>query len=228
METDSKTTGNSISRCFLVICAGYITCLLLSNLVAGKLTSVFGMTLPAAVILFPLTYILGDIITEVYGFRKARTAIWLGFSANAFAVLVYMAVIALPHPDFWHGQEAYRTVLGTTPRIFAASLAGYLFGEFSNAVILSRLKVRTNGRMLWLRTILSTIVGEALDTIIFITISFAGIIDSGTLITMMLCQYLFKVAYEVICTPATYWCVGMIKRVECIDTFDRDISYRPF
>ena len=228
METDSKTTGNSISRCFLVICAGYITCLLLSNLVAGKLTSVFGMTLPAAVILFPLTYILGDIITEVYGFRKARTAIWLGFSANAFAVLVYMGVIALPHPDFWHGQEAYRTVLGTTPRIFAASLAGYLFGEFSNAVILSRLKVRTNGRMLWLRIILSTIVGEALDTIIFITISFAGIIDGGTLITMMLCQYLFKVAYEVICTPATYWCVGMIKRVECIDTFDRDISYRTF
>ena len=187
---------NTVSRLFMIFAVLYVTCLLLSNLIAGKMWAVTGaITLPAAVILFPVTYIFGDIFTEVYGFRKARTVIWLGFGCSFFAVAVYLVTIALPHPSFWTGQDAYAAVLGTTPRVAAASFIGYLFGEFSNSVILSRLKVFTQGKRLWVRTILSTVVGEGLDSVIFITISFWGTMDAGTLLQMILFQYLFKVAY---------------------------------
>jgi len=206
----------------------YVTCLLLSNLIAGKMTALGGVTLPAAVVLFPVTYILADVFTEVYGFKNMRTVIWLGFSCSAFAVLVYMLTIALPHPGFWEGQEAYKTVLGTTPRVFAASLAGYLFGEFSNAMILSKLKVKTQGRKLWVRTIGSTVVGEAFDTAIFISVSFWGTMDNSTLLRMMLCQYLFKVCYEIVFTPATYAVIRRLKEIEGMDAFDEDVSYNPF
>ena len=215
-----------VSKLFVIVTVTYVTCLLLSNLIAGKMISVLGATLPAAVILFPLTYILGDVFTEVYGFKRTKMVIWLGFSCSFFAVLVYLATIALPYPEFWKGQEAFKTVLGITPRVFAASLIGYLFGEFSNAYILSRLKVRTKGKFLWFRTILSTLVGEAMDTIIFITVSFAGIIDKPILLQMILFQYIFKVGYEVVFTPVTYRFVSWMKHKEEIDVFDHDESYR--
>ena len=218
--------NKTVSRLFMIIAVIYVTCLLLSNLIAGKMWGVTGsITLPAAVILFPITYIFGDIFTEVYGFRKARTIIWLGFGMSFFAVLIYLITIALPHPGFWGGQEAYQTVLGTTPRVAAASFAGYLFGEFSNSMILSRLKVATNGKHLWIRTILSTIVGEGFDSIIFIVISFWGTMDNKTVLSMILFQFLFKVCYEIIFTPATYAIVGWLKKKEQIDTFDYDIKY---
>ncbi len=215
-----------VSKLFVIVTVAYVTCLLLSNLIAGKMISILGATLPAAVILFPITYILGDVFTEVYGFKRTRMVIWIGFSCSFFAVLVYLATIALPHPDFWQGQEAFKTVLGTTPRVFAASLIGYLFGEFSNAMILSKLKVKTKGQYLWIRTILSTLVGEAMDTIIFITVSFAGIIDKPILIQMILFQYLFKVGYEIIFTPVTYKFVSWMKKQEMIDIYDHNESYR--
>ncbi len=215
-----------VSKLFVIVTVAYVTCLLLSNLIAGKMISILGATLPAAVILFPITYILGDVFTEVYGFKRTRMVIWIGFSCSFFAVLVYLATIALPHPDFWQGQEAFKTVLGTTPRVFAASLIGYLFGEFSNAMILSKLKVKTKGQYLWIRTILSTLVGEAMDTIIFITVSFAGIIDKTILIQMILFQYLFKVGYEIIFTPVTYKFVSWMKKQEMIDIYDHNESYR--
>jgi len=215
-----------VSKVFACLMGLYITCLLLSNLIAGKLMAIGNITLPAAVILFPVTYILSDVFTEVYGFKRMRTVIWMGFACSFFAVVIYMITIALPHPDFWGNQEAFKAVLSTTPRVFAASLIGYLFGEFSNSMILSKLKVKTEGKKLWVRTILSTIVGEAFDTVIFISVSFWGTIDTSVLLKMMLFQYLFKVCYEVIFTPATYAFVKWLKKKEGIDMYDKDIKYK--
>ncbi|MDD6024497.1 MAG: queuosine precursor transporter [Oscillospiraceae bacterium] len=216
----------TVSQTFMVIAVLYVTCLLLSNIIAGKMWAVTSsITLPAAVILFPITYIFGDVFTEVYGFRKARTIIWLGFGCSFFAVLIYLITVALPHPGFWENQEAYALVMGTTPRVAAASFIGYLFGEFSNSMVLSRLKVKTQGKKLWIRTILSTLVGEGLDSVIFVTVSFWGTMDNGTVLQMILFQYLFKVCYEIVFTPVTYAVVNWLKGVEGVDTFDRDIKY---
>jgi hypothetical protein len=215
-----------VSQTYLIIAVVYVTCLLLSNLIAGKMWAVTGsITLPAAVILFPITYIFGDIFTEVYGFSKARTIIWLGFGCSFFAVVIYLITIALPHPDFWANQDAYATVMGTTPRVAAASFIGYLFGEFSNSMILSKLKVATKGKKLWVRTILSTIVGEGFDSVIFVTVSFWGTMDNSTVLQMILFQYLFKVCYEILFTPVTYAVVNWLKNKEGIDTYDYDIKY---
>lgn len=222
MKDESKT----VSRLFMIIAVIYVTCLLLSNLIAGKMWAVSSsITLPAAVILFPITYIFGDIFTEVYGFKKARTIIWLGFGCSFFAVAVYLITIALPHPGFWEGQSAYQTVLGTTPRVALASFIGYLFGEFSNSMVLSKLKVATAGKKLWIRTILSTLVGEGLDSIIFVTVSFWGTMDNQTVLQMILFQYLFKVCYEALFTPLTYAVVNWLKRREGVDAMDTGISY---
>ena len=219
--------NKAVSKLFLIITVVYVTCLLLSNLVAGKMWAVTSnITLPAAVILFPITYIFGDIFTEVYGFKNARIIIWLGFACSFFAVAVYMITIGLPHPDFWTNQEAYATVLGTTPRVAAASFIGYLFGEFSNSMVLSKLKVMTGGKKLWVRTILSTLVGEGFDSVIFVTVSFWGTMENATLLQMIFFQYLFKVCYEIIFTPATYAIVNWIKRKEEMDTFDYNVKYR--
>ena len=220
--------NQTVSTRFMVIAVIYVTCLLLSNLIAGKMWAVTpDITLPAAVILFPVTYIFGDIFTEVYGFKNARTIIWLGFVCSFFAVAVYLITIALPHPDFFEAQDAYAAVLGTTPRVALASFAGYLFGEFSNSIVLSRLKVVTKGKNLWLRTILSTVVGEGFDSVIFITISFYGTMDNATLFSMILFQYLFKVGYEILFTPVTYGVVNWLKKKENIDTYDIDVKYSP-
>lgn len=216
----------NVSRLFMCIGIVFVTCLLLSNLIAGKMWAVTeNITLPAAVILFPLTYIIGDVFTEVYGFRKARTVIWLGFACSFFAVLIYLITIALPHPGYWENQDAYAAVMGTTPRVAIASFAGYLFGEFSNSIILSRLKVATKGKNLWMRTILSTVVGEGLDSVIFIMISFWGTMDNFVVLQMILFQYLFKVSYEVIFTPLTYLVVKAIKKAEGIDVYDEGVRY---
>ena len=207
-----------VSQLFMVIGIVFVTCLLLSNLIAGKMWAVTeNITLPAAVILFPVTYILGDVFTEVYGFEKARRIIWLGFGCSFFAVLIYLITIALPHPGFWEGQESFATVLGTTPRVALASF---------DSMILSRIKVAMKGKHLWVRTILSTIVGEGFDSVLFITISFAGTMETKVLLQMILFQYLFKVCYEIVATPLTYAVVGWVKRKEGIDTYDSNIKYR--
>ena len=220
------STEKDVSKLFMCIGIIFVTCLLLSNLIAGKMWAVTAdITLPAAVILFPLTYIIGDVFTEVYGFRKARTIIWLGFGCSFFAVLIYLVTIALPHPGYWENQEAYAVVMGTTPRVAIASFAGYLFGEFSNSFVLSKLKVVTKGKNLWLRTILSTVVGEGLDSIIFITISFWGTMENSVVLKMILFQYLFKVGYEVLFTPVTYVVVKAVKKKEGIDVFDVGLKY---
>ncbi|HTX73477.1 MAG TPA: queuosine precursor transporter [Rectinemataceae bacterium] len=218
----------SYSPLFLALFAVFITCLLVSNIIAGKLIEVAGVVLPSAVILFPITYILGDVFTEVYGFRKTRSVIWMGFAANALMSLIFVAAVALPVPAFFKGQGAYALVLGTTPRIVAASLVAYWAGEFANSITLSLLKKATKGRFLWTRTIGSTVVGQGLDTALFITVSFVGSVPGPVLLQMMVAQYLFKVAYETILTPVTYAVVGRIKQSEGMDTFDTGIAYNPF
>ncbi len=228
MDNAMNKNCEYVSKIFVVICAMFITCLLLSNLVAGKIIRIINISLPAAVILFPITYIFGDIFTEVYGFQKSKMIIWLGFACNVFAVFIYIVTIALPYPEFWTGQEAFRIVLGTTPRILVASLVGYLFGEFTNSIILSKLKVKMAGRKLWMRTISSTIVGEAFDTIIFIFISFWGNVNGGILLQMMIFQYIWKVCYEIVLTPVTYVVVKWLKNKEGIDVFDYKIKYHIF
>ncbi|MBP5492103.1 MAG: queuosine precursor transporter [Clostridiales bacterium] len=221
MENKKQTTN-----LFMYIGIIYVTCLLLSNLIAGKMWAVTSsITLPAAVILFPVTYILGDIFTEVYGFKKARSIIWIGFLCSFFAVGIYLITIGLPHPSYWENQGAYEIVMGTTPRVAVASFLGYLFGEFSNSVILSKLKVKTKGKHLWARTILSTVIGEGFDSVIFITVSFWGTMENSVILKMILFQYLFKVAYEALLTPVTYKVVSWVKKKEDIDTYDYDEKY---
>jgi hypothetical protein len=219
---------SSFSPLFLALFALFITCLLVSNIIAGKLIEVGGVVLPSAVILFPITYILGDVFTEVYGFKKTRIVIWGGFAANLLMSLIFMAAIALPPPGFFKDQPAYATVLGMTPRIVAASLIAYWMGEFANSITLSVLKRVTKGRFLWTRTISSTVVGQAFDTAVFIAVGFFGLVPTPVLFEMMLAQYLFKVAYEVLFTPLTYLIVGTIKRREGVDTFDTGVAYNPF
>ena len=222
--SDRKT---AISGIFVALSMLYVTCLLISNLIAGKIWALTDhITVPASVILFPVTYILADIYTEVYGFGRAKQVIWMGFICNFFAVITYVIMVDLPYPASWIDQDAYAVVFGLTPRVLAASFVAYLFGEFSNAVILSRLKVITKGKKLWLRTILSTMVGQGLDSVIFITISFMGIISIGHIVSMILYQYLFKLIFEVVFTPLTYLIVGKLKKAEGVDVYDTDEKYR--
>lgn len=223
-----KRDDSSFSRLFLSLFALFLTCLLISNVIAGKLISIAGIVLPSAVILFPITYILGDVFTEVYGFRKTRLVIWGGFAANLLMSLIFLAAIALPAPVFFKDQEAYAKVLGMTPRIVVASLLAYLSGEFANSIALSLLKKTTKGKFLWIRTIGSTVAGQALDTVLFIAISFFGSVPIAVLLQMMLAQYLFKVGYEVLFTPLTYLAVRSVKKHENIDIFDTGIAYNPF
>jgi uncharacterized integral membrane protein (TIGR00697 family) len=223
-----KRDDSPFSSIFLALFALFLTCLLVSNVIAGKLTLVFGLVLPSAVILFPITYILADVFTEVYGFRKTRIVIWSGFAANALMSAIFVAAIALPFPPFFKDQEAYAKVLGLTPRMAGASLVAYWAGEFANSATLSILKKLTKGRYLWTRTVSSTVVGQGLDTALFIGLGFVGSVPLAVLLQMMIAQYAFKVAYEVLLTPLTYLVVGRVKAREGVDTFDRGIAYNPF
>lgn len=216
------------SPLYFVLSTLFVTSLLLSNITAGKMADLFGLTLPAAVVFFPITYILGDVLTEVYGFHRARLTIWLGFVANLFMVVVFMITVALPYPEFWQGQEAYKMVLGMTPRLVVASTVAYFAGSFLNAALLSKLKVATAGRWLWLRTIVSTLVGEGVDTALFIVIAFWGTMPFNLLTNLILAQYLWKVTYEIVLTPLTYLVVGWLKRREKVDVYDHDANYNPF
>jgi uncharacterized integral membrane protein (TIGR00697 family) len=224
IDSDSRF----ITPTFLVIASLFVTCLLISNIIAGKLMQVFGFILPAGAILFPITYLFGDVLTEVYGYRRTRLVIWIGFACNLLMAIIFLVVIALPYPSFWQNQNAYATVLGMTPRLVAASLVAYWAGEFVNSTILSVMKKLTGGRLLWTRTIGSTVVGQGVDTLIFITGSFYGLVPVGVLVQMVMAQYVFKVAYEAVTTPLTYLIVGRLKRVEKSDTFDWDVKYNPF
>ena len=216
----------NVSPRLVVITAVFITCLITANIIAVKVISLGPVILPAAIFVFPLSYIFGDILTEVYGYRQARKVIWLGFICNLIFVIFAWVGQILPSAPFWGGQEAYESILGYTPRLLAASFLGYLAGEFTNSFILAKMKIMTRGRWLWSRTIGSTIVGEGLDTSIFITLAFIG--TPSFVPIMLLYHWLAKTAIEAIATPCTYSVVNFLKKKEAIDTYDYETNFNPF
>jgi len=206
----------------------FVSILLISNVASTKIVD-FGMfDFDGGTLLFPLSYIFGDILTEVYGYGRTRRIIWMGFLMNIVMVLVFSAVGALPASESWNNQDAYNSVLGMTPRIVLASMVAYTFGAFSNSYVLAKLKLKTKGKFLWLRTIGSTIVGEGLDTVIFCLISFYGVLPNELLGLVILSNYIFKVGVEVIFTPVTYLIVNALKRLEGVDVYDRKTLFNPF
>ena len=215
-----------ISYRLVIIIAAFITCLITANIIAVKVISLASFTLPAAIFVFPISYIFGDVLTEVYGYRVARRVIWLGFACNLIFVFFAWIGQILPPASFWGGQTAYESILGYTPRLLAASLGGYLVGEFVNSFVLARMKILTKGRWLWSRTIGSTILGEGVDTAIFITLAFIG--TASSVPTMILNHWVAKVVIEVVFTPATYAIVNWLKKKEGIDTYDYKTGYNPF
>lgn len=223
-------TSNRISPAFAVIAAVFVTTLITANIVAVKPVRGLGPLppLPAAMLVFPISYIFGDVLTEVYGYARARQVIWLGFACNLYAVLTFTVAGALPGaapPDGWWSaelQQSYEGILGATPRILGASFVAYLVGEFANAMTLARLKVATGGRFLWLRTVGSTLIGQGLDSIVFISIAF------GLQWPIIIWQWLAKSLYEALATPVTYIIVNRLKRHEGSDVFDRTTDLNPF
>jgi uncharacterized integral membrane protein (TIGR00697 family) len=226
-ERRAAPTREGYSQWFVVVVAIFITCLITANITAVKLVSILGLILPAGVIVFPISYIVGDVLTEVYGFRMARRVIWLGFICNLIAVLAIWLAGIMPAAPFWKGQEAYDTILGYTPRLLAASFLAYLIGEFANSIVLARMKVATNGRWLWSRTIGSTLVGQGLDSLVFVLVAFFGTIPLAGLIAAIIAQWLFKSIYEAAATPLTYLVVNALKRREGVDVYDRDTDFNP-
>jgi uncharacterized integral membrane protein (TIGR00697 family) len=225
------------SRWYPGVVAFFATTLVVSNIIAVKVFDFFGLSLPAAVVLFPLAYIVGDVLTEVYGYSRARQAIWIGFGCNLIAVVAIWIAGLLPPAAFWNAgiysgpeeaDQAYRAILGFAPRLLAASFAAYLVGEFLNSFVLARLKVATGGRYLWTRTIGSTLIGQAADSAIFITLAFTGVLPAAVLLQAILSQWLVKTVYEAIATPLTYRVVNLLKRSEGLDVFDRETQFSPF
>lgn len=216
----------SVSHRLVIFIALFITCLITANVIAVKVISLGPFLLPAAIFIFPLSYIFGDVLTEVYGYRLARRVIWLGFLCNLIFVFFVWVGQVLPAAPFWEGQEAYQRILGYTPRLLAASFLGYLVGEFVNSFILSKMKIVTRGRWLWSRTIGSTIIGQGLDTSIFITVAFIG--TPAFTPIMILYHWLAKTLIEALATPITYVMVNWMKRREAIDTYDYDTRFNPF
>ena len=223
-------------RGYPAVVAVFVTSLVVSNLIAVKLIVVGPLTLPAAVVLFPVAYICGDVLTEVYGYQGARRAIWLGFACNLLAVLAVTIAGRLPASPIWtagvyqtpeQAQSAFDAMFGFSPRLLAASVSAYLVGEFLNAYVLARLKVATAGRWLWLRTIGSTLIGQAADSAVFITLAFAGILPTAALAVAVVSQWAFKTLYEAAATPLTYFVIGRLKRLEGLDPFDRDLRFNP-
>lgn len=212
---------------FVISVAIFITCLITANITAVKLVNVWGFVLPAGIIIFPISYIFGDILTEVYGYRQARRVIWLGFLCNLIAVVTIWVGQILPSAFFWSGQAAYERILGYTPRLLLASFLAYLLGEFTNAFVLAKMKIATKGRWLWSRTIGSTLVGEGLDSLVFITIAFIGEIPMPELASAIVTQWLAKSAYEAAVTPLTYVAVNFLKRSEGRDVYDDDTQFNP-
>jgi uncharacterized integral membrane protein (TIGR00697 family) len=207
----------------------FVTILLCSNIIgAAKVASVWGFTFGAGVLFFPISYIFNDVLTEVYGYARARKVVWAGFGAIIFASFMSWVIVTLPPAMGWNDQQAYETVFGQTPRIVFASLTAFFVGEFANSYVLAKMKLRTNGRHLWMRTIGSTIVGEAVDSIVFYPIAFLGVWDDALVLQVMISNYMIKVAWEALVTPFTYKVVGFLKRAEQEDYYDHKTNFTPF
>jgi uncharacterized integral membrane protein (TIGR00697 family) len=223
-----KIDGNTrYSSWFVVLVAIFITSLLVANITSVKLIGVLGLVLPAGVVIFPVSYITGDVLTEVYGYSQARKVIWLGFLCNILAVAAIWVGQIMPPVSFWDGQTAYERILGYAPRLLAASFLAYLVGEFFNSYVMAKMKIATKGRWLWTRTIGSTIVGQGVDSSVFIVLAFAGTIPARAVVFAIVTQWLVKSAYEAAATPVTYKVVGFLKRHEGLDVYDDDTRFNP-
>jgi uncharacterized integral membrane protein (TIGR00697 family) len=232
----SMPDGPRDYRYYEFVMAAFVTVLVCSNLIGpAKIAQldlpVLGtVTFGAGVLFFPISYVFGDILTEVYGYARARRVIWCGFGALLFASVMASVVVALPPAAFWQHQAAYEVAFGSTWRIVAASIVAYFCGEFVNSFVLAKMKIATQGRWLWTRTIGSTIFGEAVDSTLFYPLAFynSGIIPNDKLPLVMLAQFVTKVGVEVIFTPVTYKIVGALKKVENEDYYDRNTDFTPF
>ena len=205
----------------------FVTVLIISNIIAVKLVTIGPLVVTAALVLFPVSYILADVLTEVYGYGVARRTIWIGFLCNLVAVLAIVVGGVIPAAPFWEAQDAYDAILGYSSRLLAASFVAYLGGEFLNAFVLAKLKLRTGGRHLWLRTIGSTLVGQALDSAVFVVVAFAGVLPTEALLLAAVSQWAAKSLYEALATPLTYLVVGFLKRSEGVDHYDRQTRFNP-
>ena len=219
---------HTISVNFLLMTVALVVCLIASNLFATKIFALgWGINLPGAVIIFPISYILNDCIAEVWGYRRARLVIWLAFIANFFVVLLGQIVVWLPAASFWDGGEHFNYMFNMAPRVAAASMLAFLAGSTTNALVLSKMKIASGGRMFGLRAIVSSLAGELLDSMIFMPLAFLGT-PVKVLASMMLAQVSFKVLYEIIILPVTSWVVKKVKAAEQVDTFDVGVNYNPF
>ncbi len=230
---DSGALAGRQLRYFDFVMAAFVTILLLSNLIgAAKLSSVSiagqDFVYGAGILFFPLGYVIGDVLTEVYGYARARRVIWVGFAALIFMALMSYVVVSLPPADGWEGQAAYEAVFGSTWRIVAASLIAFWAGEFVNSFVMARMKIWTKGRALWTRTIGSTVVGQGVDSLLFYPIAFWGVWSNEQVLTVMVTNWALKVAWEAVLTPVTYQVVGTLKRREGVDVFDTDTDFTPF
>jgi uncharacterized integral membrane protein (TIGR00697 family) len=229
VEADAIERGGF--RYFDVMMAAFVAILLLSNVIgADKAATLFGLKFGAGILFFPLSYLLGDILTEVYGYARARRCVWAGFVAMLFLAFMTWVVVHLPPADGWSNQTAYETVFGQTGRIVAASICAFWAGEFVNAFVLARMKVWTGGKHLWTRTVSSTVFGQGVDSLIFYPLAFwdAPGFTHGLVITIMITNWAMKVGWEVLLTPVTYLVVGFLKRAEGVDVFDRNTDFSPF
>ena len=215
------------SPLLLAVSAAFVACLVTSNIIAVKLVRLGPFTVTGAIALFPLAYLFGDVLTEVWGYAVARMVIWTGFLANIISVAFLAIAIALPADASFADQPAFARVLGQSPRLVAASLVAYLCGEFLNSFILAKVKIVTRGRFLWLRTIGSTVVGQGVDSVVFIGLAFVGVVPGSVIATVIINLWIVKVLYEIVATPLTYAIVIVCKRVEGLDAYDRDTAFSP-
>jgi len=223
------TTGQRTYRYYDLVMAAFVTVLVCSNVIgAAKQATLFGFRFGAGVLFFPISYIFGDVLTEVYGYARARRVVWAGFAAEVFAAVMATVVLALPPAEGWPHQAALETAFGGTPRIVAASLAAYFCGEFCNSYTLAKMKILTSGRFLWMRTIGSTIAGEAVDSLVFYPLAFYGVWPSNQVVEVLLANYTLKVGWEAAMTPFTYRIVNFLKRAENEDYYDRTTDFTPF
>ena len=226
---DAREVSGGHFRYFDFVMAAFVAILLLSNVIgAGKVATVGGFVFGAGILFFPISYVIGDVLTEVYGYARARRCIWAGFVAVVFMALMSWVVVSLPPAEGWTGQAAYEAVFGQVPRIVFASVVAFWVGEFVNSFVLAKMKLLTGGRMLWTRTIGSTVFGQAADSLIFYPLAFLGVWPTSQVVTVLVTNWALKVGWEIVLTPVTYAVVGFLKRREGVDVFDRDTDFTPF
>jgi queuosine precursor transporter len=228
-KIDAQALSQRPMRYFDFFIAAFVAILLLSNLIgAAKLSTLFGFTFGAGILFFPLGYVLGDVLTEVYGYARARRCVWAGFGAMLFMALMSWVVVKLPPAEGWPDQKAYEAVFGSTWRIVFASLAAFWAGEFTNSFVLAKMKLLTQGKHLWMRTIGSTIVGQGVDSLLFYPLAFLGVWTTQQVLTVMVTNWMLKVLWEAVLTPVTYMVVNGLKRAEGLDVYDEHTNFTPF